>query len=238
MVVRRGFAAVVIIGTAYWTVATWIRDEYLTAAITAGFFLAAIGFSTTFALAQAGWVRPHVVFDETGTTLTEDRRLRRMLLVPCIVMIPTGILFFVFAFRHELELPLSGTELNGQMLIVVFVALLGSLVTALVTIIKAPTQVTLTSTGYHVVVRAGKHSGGAWADVLEVTPRQLIGNLEMSLPQTSGVVGAIDNSERYTPKGVAFYWMVRFYWRNPAMRQELSNGKALERLAEERFPTD
>jgi hypothetical protein len=38
-----------------------------------------------------------------------------------------------------------------------------------------------------------------------------------------------------TPDGSALRELVRFYWEHPESRDELTDGRAVERLAEERF---
>jgi hypothetical protein len=38
-----------------------------------------------------------------------------------------------------------------------------------------------------------------------------------------------------TPDGVALRQLVRFYWQHPDNRGELTDGRALKRLADERF---
>jgi len=45
----------------------------------------------------------------------------------------------------------------------------------------------------------------------------------------------LDGADFYVPKGVGLYWMVYHYWRHPEDRAELADGRALDRLRDERF---
>ncbi|HET6735449.1 PH domain-containing protein [Mycobacterium sp.] len=45
----------------------------------------------------------------------------------------------------------------------------------------------------------------------------------------------VPNADRYETNFGALYWMVRHYWKHPENRDELSDGRALERLCNEQF---
>jgi len=41
----------------------------------------------------------------------------------------------------------------------------------------------------------------------------------------------IAGASAYAPDGAALFWLIRYYWRHPEARGELTNGTAIERLA-------
>ncbi|HJT95768.1 MAG TPA: hypothetical protein VJ777_28145, partial [Mycobacterium sp.] len=45
----------------------------------------------------------------------------------------------------------------------------------------------------------------------------------------------VNNASGYAPNGAALYWMIRHYWKHPENRDELADGRALERLRNEQF---
>jgi hypothetical protein len=53
-----------------------------------------------------------------------------------------------------------------------------------------------------------------------------------------GTEEIIEGADLYVPRGAALYWMVRHYWRHSDGRAELTDGRAVDRLREERFELD
>lgn len=78
-----------------------------------------------------------------------------------------------------------------------------------------------------------------WRDIVDVTDspdkrsRNPIGFI---LKDDKPIVVA--NADRYEPNFGALYWMVRHYWKHPELREELTDGRALERLHSEQFDAE
>ncbi|MBA0048863.1 hypothetical protein [Mycobacteroides sp. LB1] len=78
-----------------------------------------------------------------------------------------------------------------------------------------------------------------WTDIKKVadsTPkskgrRLIVFNLADDTTRSFNATGM------FTPGGVALYWMIRHYWKHPEDRAELADGRALDRLRDERFDT-
>lgn len=47
----------------------------------------------------------------------------------------------------------------------------------------------------------------------------------------NGAPSVIAGASAYAPDGAALFWLIRYYWRHPEARGELTNGTAIERLA-------
>jgi hypothetical protein len=75
-----------------------------------------------------------------------------------------------------------------------------------------------------------------WEDVVEVTDKA---NKRARNPIVFEVKGAkpvvVPNADRYGDSGAALYWMIRHYWQHPENRDELVDGRALDRLRREQF---
>ncbi len=48
----------------------------------------------------------------------------------------------------------------------------------------------------------------------------------------------INSAASYSAGSPAIFWMVRYYWKHPEDRGELTSGRALERLRNAQFPTE
>jgi hypothetical protein len=70
-------------------------------------------------------------------------------------------------------------------------------------------------------------------DVIDKAHRQTRNPIVLVVKDAKPVV--IPNADRYASSGGALYWMVRNYWKHPEDRDELTDGRALERLRNEQF---
>jgi hypothetical protein len=86
-------------------------------------------------------------------------------------------------------------------------------------------------------VTVGYDESFEWADISDVgdcTDRQK-SRKAVVLRLSGGSEKVIDSVDSLIPRGAALYWMVRHYWRHPEERQELTDGRAVERLHAGRF---
>jgi hypothetical protein len=71
-----------------------------------------------------------------------------------------------------------------------------------------------------------------WAELTEVADRPRNGRKATGttyISTTDGRFVAVP-SDWYTPEGHALRDLIRFYWEHPEHREELANGRAVERL--------
>ncbi|MBJ7339779.1 hypothetical protein [Mycolicibacterium sp.] len=75
-----------------------------------------------------------------------------------------------------------------------------------------------------------------WEDILAVTdkPDKRARNPIVFVVKDAKQV-VVPNADRYGSSGAALYWMARYYWKHPEARDELTDGRALERLRDEKF---
>lgn len=78
-----------------------------------------------------------------------------------------------------------------------------------------------------------------WADIVDISDaadKRTRNPIVFALNDAKPIVVA--NADRYEPGFGALYWMVRHYWRHPEDRDELTDGRALERLRNEQFAAE
>ena len=75
-----------------------------------------------------------------------------------------------------------------------------------------------------------------WEDVIDVSDKA---DKRARNPIVFVAKGAkpvvVPNADRYGDSGAALYWMIRHYWQHPENRDELVDGRALDRLRKEQF---
>jgi hypothetical protein len=80
---------------------------------------------------------------------------------------------------------------------------------------------------------------GAWNRVTNVGDRRPEGRLPLRsvivMAMSDGQLSTLVSADSFTPGGKALRELVRFYWRHPEQRNELTDSRALERLRDERF---
>jgi hypothetical protein len=229
--------------TLWWLIASLVNGQYASTVVAVGVLLVLLGFALAVTVTKAGLVEPSGDFDDVGTYVFVDQMVGLIMLATAIVMIPTAVLFLSFYFTGAIVLPHTRKG-NAPLIVAAVLALIGA-----VTMIKGYRrrtmgQVRLTPKGFGVY-ESGREFGGKWVDVAEVTsaPPPVRKRSERKVKpvvfnMTDGSVLAINGADSYTPGGQTLYWMARYYWRNPDKRGELTDGRALKRVYDERFPTD
>jgi hypothetical protein len=75
-----------------------------------------------------------------------------------------------------------------------------------------------------------------WEDIVDVTDKadkRARNPIVFVVKDAKPVV--VPNADRYSSSGAALYWMTRHYWQHPENRDELVDGRALDRLRGEQF---
>lgn len=82
-------------------------------------------------------------------------------------------------------------------------------------------------------VNLGCLNSGNWDDIASVTdelPTEQRFWTPMVITMQDGSILTMDSPGSYTPKGTALIELIRFYWRHPDERDELADGRALDRI--------
>ncbi|OLO99938.1 hypothetical protein BVU76_23320 [Mycolicibacterium porcinum] len=82
-------------------------------------------------------------------------------------------------------------------------------------------------------VNLGCLNSGEWDDIASVTdklPTEERFWPPMVITMQDGSILTMDSPGSYTPKGTALIELMRFYWHHPEKRDELTDGRALDRI--------
>ncbi len=216
----------------------FVRGHYLTSVAAFGFVafpLIMIGF---LLLVLAGRTSLRASSFAAGTTLRPDRLLAGALGLGLACFILAGTAFLVFVPTGQIVVPLTPGWRIGTLIA------MGSAVALAVRLAIVWWQkrrigsgsVQLTPTGVKVTTAVSAEST-SWDDVVNVSDETEAKKTRTAivLHRRDGTEQVLDGTDFYVPKGIGLYWMVHHYWRHPEDRAELTDGRALERLRDERF---
>jgi hypothetical protein len=231
----------VFIGVGFqYAVSAAVRGSYPTALF--ALLLAACPLPVVVGMARASYGRVpcRVRQDETGTIVLPDRWLGLLCIVMVLVFTAATVLYNILYFTGTLDMSTSGTARRASPYAFAVVAILvvGSLIAG---------WRRGNGWGHVRLTPAGIENADmihtefyAWHDIDDVLdrPEKKRTRKAVVLALKDGSEAIIEGADLYVPRGVGLYWMVRHYWRHPEERSELTDGRAHERLIEERFDVD
>jgi hypothetical protein len=209
----------------------------LTAVVTLGASSFCFGLIIPLLKIVPGTVMPRVEFDDAGTTIRPDHGIVIPVLVSVFGLVVASALIAVLAPPGKLDIPVPPATRFSL-----------PFVSAVIVLTGAPRlwrKLRRGSTKYMRLMRGGFElaqgwlsQSGDWAEVGDVTdeaPAQ-------TAPTPNAIVMVMADGSTptmaaasCTPDGVAPRQLVRFYWQHPDTRGELTDGRTLKRLADERF---
>lgn len=203
---------------------------FITAVIALGLLLTWLFVVAMVAASKSAVIQ--AAFDESGTLLRPDIRIEDNLRRCLATLALSGVSMFLAWITGWLYLPLP--EGVREVFPIAFGA------TGLVAgwfwlIIKRQGSLSylLLTPEEFEFPKVGSLSSGKWDDVAAVTdklPTEGRFWTPLVITMQDGAVLAMDTPGSYTPKGTALIELVRFYWRHPEQRIELTDGRALDRL--------
>jgi hypothetical protein len=220
-----------------WAVLSIGRGEFLTAIATAGVSAFCFGLVIPLVKVVRETVTPRAAFDRTGTIFRPDRGIDVPIQISVLGLVVACALIAILAPLGKLDISLSP-----------FMRLSLPFVSALIVVTGVPMlwrnlrrgstkYLRLTPDGF-ALSQGWRYQSDDWSQVVDVTkevpgqsaptPAAIV--VVMSDGSTATIAGA-----SFTPEGAAMRELVRFYWQHPDCRVELTDGRALKRLAEERF---
>lgn len=216
-----------------------IRGSYLTSVVVFGLLAFPAMLCLALLLASAGRTRTRTTSDGSGFTLWPDKRFSVLYFSGLTLLVPSGILFAIFVPLGAVDISMSrGMQIFSPALMMAGVAFaMAGLIAgwrrggvgylkfcpAMVEVADAIKTRTvewddIVDVKDHSETRDGKKAGRSVVLCLRDGSEKVIGGLNL-----------------YVPTGVALYWLVRHYWRNPEDRMELVDSRAAERLRDGRF---
>jgi hypothetical protein len=223
------------IGTvaAFLAVRSLVRGEYPTAVVALGGSAFCYGLITPLAKVVRGRQAPRVEVDDAGTTFRPDRGIDIPIQVSLVGAVIASALIAVIAPLGKLDIAVPpfmrySLPFMGAVIVAMGAPMLWRNVSR-----GSTKYLRMTPDGFELSQGLRSHSGD-WEQVQDVTdeaPGQ-------QAPTPGAVVFVMSDDTAptiaagaMTPDGTAMRNLVRFYWEHPESRGELTDGRALKRLA-------
>ena len=227
------FGVVGVLCTA-WALVSLTRGEYLSVIVVAGFAVFTFGMVAMMAIVTMRKVTARVEHDDAGTTFRPDGKVDVLLVASTVGAFVAMTVYAIFAPLDMLDIPVP----PGNRQYFVFASIAGVLV-GLPSLWQILTQrgmshLRLTAGGVELG-NAFSTAARSWDEVSDVADRPPKGRRSSNNTGTTYVTTADGRtrtlaSDWYTPGGHALRDLVRFYWQHPEYREELTDGRALDRL--------
>ncbi|WP_454793018.1 hypothetical protein [Mycolicibacterium lutetiense] len=224
---------------ATWAVIWFTRGSYLTAALCLGASL--LLFSLLFHLAYplSGRAHPRGEYGPEGTNLRPQRYADLIFSVGLLIGVSSAVLFLIFSQFDMIDFIPS----NANRLIIpagcIFYVIYGAPVLCRIFKYRDGKHLRLDPQGFEVWDgQWNSFARGTWEDVEQILDHPLKGKTSFTelivfvLPKNrSAKLG----SGTITADSDALREWARFYWQHPDCRNELTDGRALQRLEDEKF---
>lgn len=210
------------------------RGEYPTAVVVAGIALAFAGIESALIITLTGKVRPRVHVSDGETTIRPDVIVDRLLTWATVVGVGAIAVYAIFAPQGRVDLPLPYGSQRAWSIAAAILAVTG--VANILALFKRG------GNSFQRLDPRGFEFGqglstvrGEWDEIVDVAEHRsgksppLRASLFVKFGDGKVRTQAVDS---YTPKGKALRRLFRYYWINPDKRDELADGRAVERLAE------
>jgi hypothetical protein len=225
------------IGTAaaFLTVRCLVRGEYPSAVVALGGSAFCYGLITPLAKVVRGKQAPYVEVDDAGTTFRPDRGIDIPVQVSLVGAVVASALIAVLAPFGKLAIPVPpAMRLSLPFMSGVIVAMGAPMLWRNVSRGGTTKYLRLTPAGFELSQGLRSHSGD-WEQVQDITDE----DPGKQAPTPSAIVFVMSDDSAptiaagaMTPDGSALRELVRFYWEHLESRDELTDGRALKRLAQ------
>jgi hypothetical protein len=223
--------------SAVWTVLFIVRGELLNAAVTLGVSAFCCGLVIPLFRVVPGNIAPSAKYDGAGTTLRPDRGIDIPIQISVLGLVAASALFTIFAPLGKVDIPVPPSMRYSIPFTSGVVVLMGVPLVWRMLRRGGTKYLRLTPHGFELE-QGWRSASGDWEQVRDVTdeaPGQ-------QAPTPGAVVFVMSDDSAptlaagaITPDGSALRELVRFYWKHPESRGELTDGRALKRLADRHF---
>jgi hypothetical protein len=224
------------IGTvaAFLAVRSLVRGEYPTAVVALGGSAFCYGLITPLAKVVRGRQAPRVEVDDAGTTFRPDRGIDIPIQVSLVGAVVASALIAVIAPLGKLDIAVPPFMRYSLPFVgAVIVAMGAPMLWRNVSRGGTTKYLRLTPTGFELSEGLRSHAGG-WEQVRDIADEAP----GKQVPTPGAIVFVMSDDTAptiaagaMTPDGSAMRDLVRFYWQHPESRGELTDGRALKRLA-------
>jgi len=235
------FGLLIFIGGAVYsvaqTVASLLRSSISGAVTTAGlavFFCAAVA-TVVLTLMKSG-SDADARWDSAGTTVRVNPSIAWAWGVALLGGAIGSSCYLVFVSYGNTELPFATTGRGGASKYLMGALLLMSII-GLIALLRTRESGRL-RLGHDGVEHADifRTRSARWDDLIDVTDESEKSARNPIVFRTHGAKPiVVSNADRFGVGGPALYWMARHYWKHPECREELHDGRALDRLRNQDF---
>lgn len=214
-----------------WTVIFLQRGELLSAVVALGFAVFALGLVAMLVIVASRNVVPRAACRTGSTTFRPDSRVDRCLMSSTVAVFLAMVVYAVFAPLGMLSIPVP----SGDERYFIFISAAGVLVGVFsVRQILRQRGMSCLRMSFEGIEIGNTMSTArrSWNELAEVADRPRNGRKPTGttyIKTTDGTVRTLP-SDWYTPGGSELRQLVRFYWEHPEHREELADGRAVERL--------
>ncbi|MFS0896779.1 hypothetical protein [Mycolicibacterium litorale] len=217
-----------------------LRDNSPLAALTAGglavFFCGLVAALAITLLVSAG---SHADWAGSGTTVRINPSIAWAYGIGLLGGLVGSTCYLIFVTRGVVELPFAADG-DGTVTRYLMVALLAISFVSLAALLRSREagHLRFSVDGIEYADMFRRRSAH-WDDVVKITDeanRRTRNPIVVGMRDGKQIV--VPNADRYASSGAALYWMARHYWRHPEDREELADGRALDRLRKEQFEPD
>lgn len=216
------------------------RGDYLTAVFATGLLLCFLFLLALALQVRLGRVVPHSSSGTDGTFFRPPRAKTRFLELSIVGAIASGIVFICYVPSGRLAIGIDGAR---QIYYPIVVAGLVCWFSYL--LLRGRSNgwgyLKLSPEGFEVANSVTTTASGAWDDVEDVVdqaPKGKSSYCPAVMVMKSAEPQVINSLYNYQPDGSALYWAIRHYWLHPENRDELANGRAIERLRAQQFEVE
>lgn len=211
------------------------RGDVPSAIVALGAGVFSLAFVATLALAASRRVTPRISYDDTGTTIRPDLRVDRLMLTSSAAAVVAMACYAIFAPQGMINIAMPNGDHSGYVVVCVVGVVVGSFTLR---------QVFRAGSASYVRMTANSIETGSTMTSSERPWKDVVGVLDRA-PNKRRATGATyirhrDGHTRvvpsywYTPDGRALHHMIDFYWKHPKYRDELVDGRVLDRLRKRR----
>jgi hypothetical protein len=219
----------------FLTVRSLVRGEFPTAVVALGGSAFCYGLITPLAKVVRRKQAPHMAVDDAGTTFWPDRGIDIPIQVSLVGAVVASALIAVLVPLGKLDIPVPPfMRLSLPFMSVVMVAMGAPMLWRNVSRGGTTKYLRLTPDGFELS-EGFRSTSGNWEQVRDVTDEAP----EQKAPTPGAVVFVMSDESAatiaaggMTADGTALRELVRFYWEHPDSRDELTDGRALKRLAQ------
>jgi hypothetical protein len=217
-----------------WVVISIRRGEFLTSIVVLAIFVTFVGLTAAVARIMFGKVKARTQFTDEGTLIRPDCVVDGLLQCSSVGAFVASVTYAIFAPQGRIDIPLPPG--NHQIFLIIAIGGAVSGVPNLWRMFKRGGlgYIRLAPSGFELA-QGLSSAHGEWDEVTDITDRR--GKKSAPFRATLFVVTSDGRTrtlaiDSYTPDGYALRRLVRYYWINADHRDELADGRAVERFAE------